>query len=282
MIAATVSGQMVLNSGTAMNVAPGTDVRIESPVVFTVQSGAVLVNDGHIAFGALASLNEVAGSPVVGAGTESTARSYPSPLLSTAPAGLGFSFTTAAAPDSFIVERGHLPHLNNQNAQSIARWYHVRSGNVAGLGATGALSYDLTELNGIPEAALRIARNGNGGPWWPELSSTVDLGLHNATAALPDSLGWFTLFDDAVISTTGDLGARNWVFQLAPSLVEDHLTIRGAERIENVALFDAAGKLLQLFNGGNATCLVLATTALRSGAYFVQVNNIHRLRFVKP
>lgn len=282
LIAATVHGQMVLNSGTAMNVAPGTDIRIEAAVVFDVQTGAALVNDGHIAFGTQASLAEAPGWPIVGVGTESTARYYASPLSATAPAGLGFSFTTALAPDSFVVERGHLPRLNNQNVESIARWYHVRCGTVAGLGATGVLAYDLTELNGIPEAALRMARNGNGGAWWPELSSTLDLGLHTATAALPDSLGWFTLFDDAVISTTGELGALNSVFQLAPTLVADHLTVRGTERIGTVALFDAAGKLLRQMGGAQRNALRIGTEALSPGAYFIHVNNTHRLRFVKP
>ena len=275
-IALACHGQMVLNAGTAMTVTGGTTVRIEAPVTFTVEAGSTLVNDGRIVFGPQAELDEQAGAPITGTGTEITSRQYSTPLNSTGPAGLGFSFTTALAPDSFIVERGHVPRINNIAAESIARWYRVRSGTVQGLGATGVLAYDPTELNSIAETALRMARNSDGGAWWPELASSIDVGANTATAALPDILGWFTLFDDAVISDVAVVNEDNDFF-LVPTVADEMVTVHGATRIGSIAVFDARGRLVH-----STMTAVVDVSTLASGVYAVRVNGTHHLRFVKP
>ncbi|MFZ1689179.1 MAG: T9SS type A sorting domain-containing protein [Flavobacteriales bacterium] len=271
---------MVLHQGTSLAVSNGTTLHIEAPVSFTVEAGSYMVNDGRIVFGPQAELDEQAGAPITGAGTEITSRLYSAPLTFTEPAGLGFSFTTALAPDSFIVERGHLPRINNLAVESIARWYRVRSGAVQALGASGVLFFDLTELNGIPEAALRMARSGTGGTWWPELGSTIDLGAHTATATLPDSLGWFTLFDDAVISDVAVLVGRDG-FHLFPTVATGTVTVHGATRIGPFQVFDARGRIV--YSGSASTTnAVIDISMLSPGAYAVLVNGTHQLRFVKP
>lgn len=281
MIALTCQGQMVLNAGTSLAVSSGTILRVEAPLTFTVQVGSSLVNDGRMVFGPQAELDEQAGAPVTGAGTEITSRLYSTPLTSTEPAGLGFSFTTALAPDSFIVERGHVPRINNIAAESIARWYRVRSGTVQGLGASGVLAYDLTELNGITETALRMGRNNNGGAWWPELGSTLDLGLHTATATLPDSLGWFTLFDDAVISDVAELNDGS-DYYLYPAVAGATVAVYGVQRIGTITVFDARGRTVHATTASTGTTAELDVSALAPGAYAVLVNGTHHLRFVKP
>lgn len=276
------AGQMVLDSGTSLIVTNGTQLRIEAPINFTIETGAGLVNDGLIVFGPQAELDEQTGAPITGMGTEITSRLYTAPISSVEPAGLGFSFTTATAPDSFIVERGHAARENNLNVESIDRWYHVRAGVGTGLGVSGVLAYDPSELNGIPEAALRMARNSDGGTWWPELPSTIDAGAHTATSVLPDSLGWFTLFDDAMISSIATQVAPAGVFTLEPTLASEVVNITGRTSVDRVELFDAKGILVVLRSGMKPEQASIDVSGLRPGTYAVLVNNVHLLRFVKP
>lgn len=282
LVTGVASGQMVLDSGTSLILTNSTHLRIEAPINFTIATGASLVNDGLIVFGPQAELDEQAGAPITGTGTEITSRSYSLPMLSVEPAGLGFSFTTSTAPDSFIVERGHVARENNLNIEGIDRWYRVRGGAGAGLGVSGVLAYDPSELNGIPEAALRMAVNSDGGTWWPELLSTIDLGAHTATSVLPDSLGWFTLFDDAVISDIEAPVGLPVVFALEPTLASERITISGGSPMQRIDVFDAIGSLWFSNSSLSSQRAVVDVSGLPSGAYLVLVNNMHLLRFAKP
>ena len=138
------------------------------------------------------------------------------------------------------------------------------------------LAYDQAELNNIAETALRMARNSDGGAWWPELASSIDVGANMATAALPDSLGWFTLFDDALISDVAQVSDDNDFF-LVPTVAGEMVTVRGATRIGSIAVFDARGRLVH-----STMTAVVDVSTLASGVYAVLVNGTHHLRFVKP
>lgn len=276
-----LAAQAVLVSGTAVSVAPGTTVRVQGTTTWVLETGSSLVNDGSIEFGPMATLDEQPGAPITGSGTERTHRLYPAPLSNEEPAGLGFSLTTTSAPDSLLIVRGHLPRVNNTNNESIARWFEVRSANGTLPGSTGTLAYDQSELNGIPEAALRMASNNDGGVWWPELNSSLDQAGNTATAPLPDSLGWFTLFDDAVITEVGGNVPAQSGFALFPTVADQQVTIVGLARIDACMVLDASGRTV-VTGASNGLSAELDVRHLAPGSYVVRVNGSATLRFVKP
>lgn len=276
-----LTAQAVLMSGTSLTLAPGTALRVEGATSWVLETGSSLVNDGSIVFGPQATLDEEPGAPIIGSGTEETHRLYPAPLSNEEPAGLGFSLTTASAPDSLLIVRGHLPRVNNTNNESIARWFEVRSSNATLPGTTGTLTYDPSELNSIPEAALRMASNNDGGAWWPELNSTLDQVNNNANSSLPDSLGWFTLFDDAVITEIGENLPVQCGFALFPTLADEQVTVVGQVRIDACAVLDAMGRTV-VTGASNGLSAELNVRHLAPGTYVVHVNGTATLRFVKP
>ena len=276
-----LTAQAVLVSGTSLTLASGTALRVEGATSWVLEAGSSLVNDGSLVFGPQATLDEEPGAPIIGGGTEETRRLYPAPLSNEEPAGLGFSLTTTIAPDSLLIVRGHLPRVNNAGNQSIARWFEVRGSNGSLSGSNGTLSYDPSELNGIPEAALRMASNNDGGVWWPELNSTLDQANNNATSSLPDSLGWFTLFDDAVITEVGENLAEQSGFALFPTVADEQVTIVGQVRIDECMVLDATGRTV-VTGASNGLSAELDVRHLAPGTYVVHVNGTATLRFVKP
>lgn len=280
-LSAGVRAQLVLVDGTSMSVGGGTQVRVEGAATWVLETGSSLVNDGSISFGPAATLDEQPGAAIMGGGTERTHRAYPVPLSNEEPAGLGFSLSTTTAPDSLLIVRGHLPRVNNTNNASIARWFEVRSANGTLPGSTGTFAYDQSELNGIPEAALRMASNNDGGVWWPELNSALDQANNTATATLPDSLGWFTLFDDAVITEVGENVPAQSVFVLFPTVADEQVTVVGKSRIAECLVLDASGRTVAAMTGtGLSTGIDVRHFA--PGSYVVRINRTSILRFVKP
>lgn len=273
--------QAVLVSGTSLSIASGTTLRVEGTITWLVESGSSFINDGSVVFGPAATLDEQPGAPITGTGTERTHRLYPGPLANVDPAGLGFSLTTTSAPDSLLIVRGHLPRANNTNSEGVARWYELRSSDATLPGSTGTLAYDPSELNGIPEAALRMASNSDGGVWWPELNSSLDQVNNTASASLPDSLGWFTLFDDAVITEVGDNVTTQSGFVLYPTVADERVTIVGQVRIDAARVLDASGReVVTIANNGLSVDLDISHLA--AGSYVVRINGAAPLRFVKP
>ncbi|QQR85774.1 MAG: T9SS type A sorting domain-containing protein [Flavobacteriales bacterium] len=280
-VSSGLAAQAVLVSGTSLSVASGTALRVEGTTTWLLESGSSFINDGSVVFGPVAVLDEQPGAPITGSGTERTHRYYPAPLASEEPAGLGFSLTTTSAPDSLLIVRGHLPRLNNTNNESIARWFEVRGANGTLPGSTGTFAYDQSELNGIPEAALRMASNNNGGAWWPELNSTLDQANNTASASLPDSLGWFTLFDDAVITEVGEYVPVLNGFALFPTVANEEVTIVGKSHVTECLVMDASGRTVAAATGtGMSTGIDVRHLA--PGTYVVRVNGSATLRFVKP
>lgn len=273
--------QAVLVSGTSLSVATGTTLRVEGTTTWLLESGSSFINDGSVVFGPAATLDEQLGAPITGSGTERTHRLYPAPMANEEPAGLGFSLTTTSAPDSLLIVRGHLPLTNNSNNEGIARWFEVRSSSATLPGSTGTLGYDPSELNGIPEAALRMASNNNGGVWWPELNSSLDQANNTASASLPDSLGWFTLFDDAVITEVGENMTAQSGFVLYPTVADERVTIVGQIRIGAATVLDASGRAVVTV-ANNGLSVDLDISHLAAGSYVVRVNGTSTLRFVKP
>ena len=93
LVTGVASGQMVLDSGTSLILTNSTHLRIEAPINFTIATGASLVNDGLIVFGPQAELDEQAGAPITGTGTERSGsqaicRSSIRPYLGHAPRAL--------------------------------------------------------------------------------------------------------------------------------------------------------------------------------------------------
>ena len=75
--------------------------------------------------------------------------------------GLGAWISSAANLGSTTIDRYHSPRTGSGN-QGISRYYNIEPTNNSGLNATFRFYYDESDLNGIPEANLRLFKSPDG------------------------------------------------------------------------------------------------------------------------
>lgn len=287
LVAATGTAQGLTQPGTTMVIDEGTSLRWDAPASWSIQAGASVENNGVIVFGPEATLDEAAGAPITGAGTERTTRTYATPLAAMDPAGLGLRITTDAALGTTSIERGHTAWTDISGAVSIERWVRAAPANNSGLGATIAFRYDPTELNGVnePDQVVHIATSGN--TTWTSLLGPVDLDTRTVTASGLDSLGLFTTFEGAL---TTDMAARNDPSTrafLAPNIATDRIVLYPADgaSIDRWEIVDLNGRRhlrsdrpIPASSGGTA----IAIHGLAAGQYFLRLDDGTTLPFVRP
>lgn len=266
LFAGAVTAQSGLEPGTTLWVEPGTTITFQGSQTFSLPTGASVTNDGLMAFGAQATLNEAVGSPITGLGTETTTRSFAAPLAGVEPAGLGLQLSTTLAPGDLSITRGHLPFTDNGGLHTVKRWFNADPDVNSGLDAEVSFRVDPTELNGLPEANLILHTQGAGN-YWTYHPGTVDLPGHSVIAPGLDSLGTLSLF--AEISTgiqdpaTTPPGSAMWL--------NDHLLIVEIPSpvSDRVDLLDAMGRVIAstTLRGGRAS---FDLTERSCGAYIVR------------
>src|SRR5436190_5315919 len=123
--ASLLSAQAVSFSGGSMSIAAGTNVVLNGPLVWQLSADAVVVNDGLIELGEQAQLEESAGAPITGTGTEHALLPLTGPLVAAEPGGLGLTLSSALSEGTVSVTRGHLPRTATNGAVGIGRWFAV-------------------------------------------------------------------------------------------------------------------------------------------------------------
>ena len=268
-----------LSSGTTLTVDPGTALRFEGAQDLNVAAGASVVNNGTIAFDSLATITEAPGAPVTGSGVETTTRTSPLPLGGIDPAGLGLVITTATAPGTYSVTRGHLPVIDNGGMQSVARWYDVDAATNTGLDATVVFRYDPLELNGADENDLMLHTEGSGNYWWYS-PSTVDMIDHTVTAATLDSLGHMTLFEGISTDVGEPAPIQTVAVRVDPMFEWISVTDLESRMLGTLMIHDAQGRLVHATTGAG-TQAQIAIAGLAPGAYRLSVRNTP-YAYVKP
>ncbi len=106
---------------------------------------------------------------------------------------LGAVISSSANLGFTTVTRGFNPLSGNGNS-GIKRWYKISPTANTGLNASLVFSYnDGDELNGIPEANLRLFKSTNDGLTWTLEGGTIDAGANTVTLSGIDGFSLWTL-----------------------------------------------------------------------------------------
>lgn len=274
--------QSLLHANTILTVEPGTTLSIPDGLTLSIESTAVVVNDGLITFAPTALLAEPAGSPITGSGTEEVSLQVSVPPVELDPAGLGLIVNTAIAPGQLDVERGHIAFTDTSGRISTLRWYRTHASTNANLDATIRFTYDLTELNGVPEGSLELfVRNGADDHWLP-LPSGLNTVLRQVSGSSLDSIGTYALFDANL--PTGlvhpDRSITTWAF---PSPASEFVEVVSASAaIHGITVLDVTGRIVRAYPAiGAVHSYRLDLDGLAPGSYLVVLSDGRSLRFIR-
>jgi hypothetical protein len=273
--------EMRLLSG-ALTVEQGTTMRLSDGTVWTIASGAQVVNDGRIELGAAALINEPIGGPITGSGTEriSVAAGDAQPALGHG--GLGLRIEQGAPLPSLTVTRGHLPRTDATLGVSMARWYRLEGGEQLSPGAELIFHYDETELGALSEVPLGLARSiAEEGPW-SAMPSEGQPDLNAVNGPYSPGGGHFSVFAFDPLSASAAAptapGLVAW-----PSITDGPLTIGGPAGavLGDLRIVDGTGRVVMRFGtAGQGASRAIDASALPAGAY-VLVAGGGSVRFVK-
>ncbi|MEZ4739560.1 MAG: T9SS type A sorting domain-containing protein [Flavobacteriales bacterium] len=272
---------MELLSG-SMTVHPGTSLRIQGPIEWTIAGPATVVNNGSIDLGTEARLIEVEGSPIVGAGTEHAVLVAAPPYVSQDPGGLGLSLSTTDGPGTVDIVRGHEPQLLHTSDLSIARWYFISAMGEIGQDLALDLRYDPSELNGLDGADLLIFESTSDTGPWGALPSTVDVGARTVSSTDQYPWAYVTAFDRNAVASVNATSVVSG-FQVYPTIVESvlHINTSGEERIITLEVVDGLGRTVwSERTAALGTQARIDLSGLMAGAYFLRINSryVHRFR----
>jgi hypothetical protein len=129
--------------------------------LLNVINGDLELNDHIITLGSSATLSESAGNTVTGEMGKITITTDVNAPSGTNVGGLGAWISSGANLGSTTIERYHSPRSGSGN-QGIYRYFNIQPANNSGLNATFRFYYDESELNGAPEANLRLYKSPDG------------------------------------------------------------------------------------------------------------------------
>lgn len=278
-----MTGQTVDLISGSLRVSQGTSLRFDGPLSFSIQPGAEVVNDGLIDLGLGATLQEPAGGPITGSGTESAVIDLDGPIGNEEPGGLGLSLTTDFPAGALTVTRGHLPRAFPEGDPSIERWYRIDAPSATSGSADITISYDPIELNGLSADAIGLFRSdGLDGPWDP-LASTNDPMDHLVQGSIQAPFGVYTAFDVNAPTPSPSLLATNGL-HVWPTLTSEVLFIHSTDGapLGPIMLFDGLGRTLPVITLGRSADLVsLQVADLAAGAYYLRVGGRAIVKFRK-
>ncbi|HQW40381.1 MAG TPA: hypothetical protein PK149_04410 [Flavobacteriales bacterium] len=274
---AVVSGQqMRLISGT-VTVAEGTTVALEGPLEWTIDPGATVVNNGLISLGETAKIFEPVGGPITGAGTETAVLTAIVPYSNEEPGNLGLDLSSSSGPSPITVVRGHIPREFPEGDSSIGRWFELQSGPMVNGSIDVVLTYDPSELYGLPPGNLSLFSSGDMTGPWSLMASAPDVGSNSVSGNWFQPGGYITAFDMDAPTPVPTLVVQNG-FNVFPTVVNDvvHVVALDHQPIESLELFDGIGRTVPvdpIRSGVDHVQVVL--TGLGVGAYFLRLNNQH-------
>jgi hypothetical protein len=273
---------MIVPDGTALLVEPGTSLRVEAPVTWTLAAGSLVVNDGEITLGPEAQLDEAPSAAITGFGTERTTRDLSAPVTAEDPGGLGGIITSTIPLGNTLVVRGHVPYTDYSGHTSIGRWIDFTPSNNSGLAASMAFRYDPIELNGMVETDQRLHVRATSDIWW-FLPSNVNTSDRTVTTTGLDSLGLFTTFNEDLPNGIGTLASGTHFVLFGAPGEPMFLNIPANERAEHIALYTSSGALSRSFTPRwTSGVQAIPTFDLAAGLYRLCVNHRHNFTILLP
>jgi hypothetical protein len=265
-------------SGGTLTVGAGTTLRIDGNLLWTLAPDGQLVNNGRIEFPPGSSLDEGAGTPVTGTGTEHSW--IIAPVQNEQPGGLGFAFTLASVPAPLELVRGHQPLSLINGEESIARWYRFEQAPSAQL-QQPVFHYHPSELNGQQADALDLYHADDPlGPWTP-LFADEALPPFALTLWELEPRTWITAFHaDATTSATAEDGAPSFRVWPSPTSGPVHVVSLSGEPITRVDLVGGDGRLAPAPAVHQGSELVLDLAHHAKGMYVLVVNGRHTFKLV--
>lgn len=264
-------------------VEPGTTLRFNGPITWTLSPGTSVENNGVIDLGAEAIVEEAIGAPIHGTGEERAIGVIQGPFADQEPGGLGLFMSTADPVDGVGVIRRHLPIALPEGDESIRRWFVVDASAAAGSAMTFVLMHDATELNGLQASELSLYRSADMGGPWTELTSINDAPAHTTTAT--DFAPWhlITAFANDAVTGMPEKPTING-FRVWPTAATDvlHVAPLTGELIRSLEILDGVGRMVWTMpNATTETWCSVDLSSLHPGAYMLRVNGEQVVKFVK-
>lgn len=259
--------------GGSLSIAPGTTLRLNGPLTLVLQPSATVINDGLIDLGENATLEEAAGDPIRGNGTEVARILIDGSLDGSEPGGLGLALSSPSSPGPITVTRGHTPRTFPEGDPSIARWFVLDAPNVTEGTVDLDLRYDPVELNGLASSNLGLFRAGNAtGPWSP-LTSSNNTSANTVSATLVAPWAYVTAFDANAPTASPSLFATEDL-HVWPTLTNGPLNVHALNgtKLTSLEVIDGAGRVVNQQGLAPSSLVNIDLTGLASGAYFLRVN----------
>lgn len=269
-------------SGGQLTVQAGTTIRVEGPVTWQIPSGAAVVNDGAIDLGAEAGLDEAAGAPITGNGTETAIRDLATPFAAVDPGGLGLVLSHPEGIGTATITRGHAP-IATVAGESIARWYTLEATAPGNVPLGMVVRYDATELNGLDAGSLLLHKHMVAEDHWQAIEGTANAMEHTVSGTSGAPWALISAFhEDLVLATDAamDPAAAHRVWPtLTTGLV--HMQAAQGEMIRTAELFGMTGQRHVIPLTGTPEAATFDIGHLSSGAYILRLNGTSTHRLIK-
>jgi hypothetical protein len=227
---------------------------------------------GHIVtLGSSATLSETSGNTVTGPTGKITITTDVNAPAGVNIGGLGSWISSSANLGSTTIERYHSPRTGSGN-QSISRYYNIEPTNNSGLDATFRFYYDESDLNGIPEANLRLFKSTDGSDnSWSAQYGTVNAAQNYVEKAGVNDFSYWTLGDsDHPLPVEGESKEDGLPVEYA--LYQNYPNPFNPETIIKFDLPESGNVSLKIFNLLGEEIITLVNEQLEAGSYHYNFN----------
>jgi len=236
-----------------------------------VINGDLELNGYTITLGSSAMLSETSGNTVTGSTGKIIITTDVNAPAGVNIGGLGTWISSSANLGSTTIERYHSPRTGSGN-QGISRYYNIVPTNNSGLDATFRFYYDESDLNGIPEANLRLFKSPDGS----DNSWSAEYGSVNATVNYVEKGGvndfsYWTLGDsDHPLPVEGESEEDGTPVEYA--LYQNYPNPFNPETIIKFDLPKSGNVSLKIFNLLGEEVATLVNGQLEAGSYKYNFN----------
>ena len=235
-----------------------------------VINGDLELNGHTITLGSAAMLSETPGNTVTGSTGKITITTDVNAPAGVNIGGLGVWISSSANLGSTTIDRYHSPRTGSGN-QGIDRYYDIEPTNNSGLNASFRFYYDESELNGIPEANLRLFKSpdGSDNSWSAEYGTVNSVENYVVKGGVNDFSYW-TLGDAANPLPVEE--SEDNVIPVQYALYQNYPNPFNPETVIKFDLPESGEVRLKIFNLLGEEITTLISEELSAGSYNVRFN----------
>ncbi len=235
-----------------------------------VINGDLELNDHTITLGASGVLSETSGNTVTGVTGKISITTDLNAPSGVNVGGLGAWISSGANLGNTTVERYHSPRSGIGN-QGIARYFNIEPTNNSGLNADFRFYYDESELNGIPEANLRLFQSPDGSDdSWSYFGGSVNSTDNYVSQSGISEFSYWTLGDienPLPVEESRELPSKFALLQNYPNPFNPETKIR-------FELPEASFVKLTVFNMLGEKVATLVNEVLQAGIHYKTFNGL--------